>query len=113
MGKPNPVLDKSFDFACKILDLHTKLIELKHFQIASQVVRSGTSIGANVRESQRAESSVDFRHKLRIALKEADETKYWLELINVKINEVDKELFENLEEIIKLLVTIINNIKIK
>ncbi|MFT5580925.1 MAG: four helix bundle protein [Lentimonas sp.] len=109
----NPIADKSFDFACKIVQFRNVLVELKHYEVASQIIRSGTSIGANVREAQRAESKVDFRHKLRIALKEADETKYWLEVIDKTITEVPQELFFTNEELIKLLVSIIKNTKVK
>ena len=73
------------------------------------MVRSGTSVGANSREAQRAESKADFRHKLRIALKEADETRYWLELINEKLVDVDEELLKQNDEIIRILVSIINS----
>ena len=69
MGK-NVILDKTFQFACRILDLNKRLIEEKHFALANQLIRSGTSIGANVREAQRAVSNPDFAHKLSIALSE-------------------------------------------
>jgi four helix bundle protein len=104
--KSNAVLDLSFEFACDILDLYIILKEARHFEIGSQIVRSGTSIGANVREGQRAESKRDFNHKLKIALKEADETRYWLDLINEKLFEVDKELIRKNEDLIRLLVAI-------
>jgi four helix bundle protein len=109
MERENIILAKSFSFACDIIDFHEILKGGKHFEIASQVIRSGTSIGANIREAQRAESKADFRHKLRIALKEADETKYWLELIDQKLIDVDENLKNAVEEIIKLLVAIINS----
>lgn len=103
------VQDKSFLFAKLIIRFCLELKEQKHFELSGQVIRSGTSIGANIRESQRAESKKDFKHKLRIALKEADETKYWLELINSEIVEVSREIKDLNEEIIKLLVSIIKN----
>ncbi len=106
---PNIIVDKSFEFSKLIIRFCLNLKEQKHFEISSQLIRSGTSIGANIRESQRAESSTDFRHKLRIALKEADETKYWLLLIDSEIQTVEKKLFEMNEELIKLLVAIINS----
>jgi len=90
----NVIVDKSFEFSKLIIRFCLNLKEQKHFEIGSQLIRSGTSIGANIKESQRAESSADFRHKLKIALKEADETKYWLSLINSEIQNVDKELFD-------------------
>ncbi|MBP7245783.1 MAG: four helix bundle protein, partial [Bacteroidia bacterium] len=111
MKRDNIVLNKSFDFASKILDLHQLVIEQKHFQLASQLVRSGTSIGANINESQRAVSTADFINKLGIALKEAEETNYWLTLIDLKIVKIDPKLKADLDELIRLLVSIINSTK--
>ena len=108
-NSPNIIVDKSFEFSKLIIRFCLNLKEQKHFEISSQLIRSGTSIGANIQESQRAESSADFRHKLKIALKEADETKYWLSLIDAEIQVVDKKLFDLNEELIKLLVAIINS----
>src|SRR5436190_13725965 len=89
--KENVILSKTFDFSLSILDLYQVLNEKKHFALANQLVRSGTSIGANVREAQRAVSKADFINKLSIALKEADETDYWFELIDKKILKVSEE----------------------
>lgn len=111
MKKENIVLNKSFDFASKILDLHQLIIEQKHFQLASQLVRSGTSIGANINESQRAVSTADFINKLGIALKEAEETNYWLTLVDLKIVKIDPTLKTDLDELIRLLVSIIKSTK--
>jgi four helix bundle protein len=112
MAEKNNILkSKSFDFSLKVLDLATKLKEVKQFEIASQVLRSGTSIGANIVEAQRAESRKDFIHKLKLSLKEADETKYWFEIIDAKIFEIDNELSNLNEELIKLLVSIIKTTK--
>ena len=108
-NSPNIIVDKSFEFSKLIIRFCLNLKEQKHFEISSQLIRSGTCIGANIQESQRAESSADFRHKLKIALKEADETKYWLSLIDAEIQVVDKKLFDLNEELIKLLVAIINS----
>ena len=107
----NVILNKTFEFAANILDLNTPLVSQKHFVLANQVLRSGTSIGANVHEAQRAVSTADFVNKLAIALKEADETEYWLDLIDLKIIKINPELKENLQEIIRLLVSIINSKK--
>ena len=90
--KDNIILNKSFDFACDILDLNKKLIEHKQYQLANQLIKSGTSIGANIREAQRAVSKPDFINKLGIALKEADETQYWFELIDKKVFSIDSDL---------------------
>ena len=111
MEKENVLLKKSFEFSLEIVDFVQEIKELKHFELASQLVRSGTSVGANIVEAQRAESKKDFIHKLRISLKEADETKYWLRIIDLKIKQVDKELLKENEELIRLLVSIINSTK--
>lgn len=111
MKRDNIVLNKSFDFASKILDLNPLVIEQKHYQLANQLVRSGTSIGANINESQRAVSTADFINKLGIALKEAEETNYWLTLIDLKILKIDPTLKADLDELIRLLVSIINSTK--
>lgn len=105
--KENIILSKSFEFSKLIIRFCLSLKEQKHFELSSQLLRSGTSIGANIREAQRAESSKDFRHKLQIALKEADETKYWLELIDSEVSNVSNEIVELNEELIRLLVAII------
>jgi four helix bundle protein len=109
--KENIVKTKTFEFACKIIDLEEELVQKKKFVLSKQVCRSGLSIGANVREAQRAVSKPDFINKLGIALKEADETHYWFELIDLKVIKLDPKLKNDLEEIIKLLVAIINSSK--
>jgi four helix bundle protein len=76
----NPIVLLSFEFARLIVGYTAELQKLKHFNISNQLFRSGTSIGANVREAQNAESKADFIHKMKIAAKEADESIYWLEL---------------------------------
>lgn len=111
MKEKNIVLEKSFLFAASVLDLNEKVIEKRQYQLANQLVRSGTSIGANVRESQRAVSTADFINKLGIALKEADETDYWLRLVDLKVTSVDKQMFDEVNELMKLLVSIINSTK--
>jgi len=74
----NIVLDLSLKFALDIISFCESLESEKKFIIANQLLRSGTSIGANVREAQNCESKADFIHKLKIAAKEAEETEYWL-----------------------------------
>jgi len=108
MKKENVLLSKSFDFALDILDFYIELKKNQHYDLASQVVKSGTSIGANVREAQRAVCKKDFINKLGIALKEADETEYWFQVIDKKILKVDESLFKKIDELIRLLVSIIN-----
>jgi len=79
----NPLKEKSFQFALQIISLYKQLIdEQKEFVLSKQILRSGTSIGANIREAQNAENKADFIHKLSIAQKECDETIYWLELLH-------------------------------
>jgi four helix bundle protein len=79
-AQPNLVVDLSFQFALKII-AYVELLEARHkYVIARQLLKSGTSIGANVREAQNAERKPDFLHKMKIAAKEADETEYWLQL---------------------------------
>lgn len=108
----NVVVDKSFYFACNIVLYAEELKAKRFYEIGSQLLKSGTSIGANVRESQRAASGKDFKNKLKIALKEAEETKYWLEIIvSTQLMEVSPALFDKCEELIKLLVKIIKNSK--
>jgi len=74
----NPLLTKSFNFAVKIVKLCQLLTGERNFIIANQLLRCGTSIGANIREAQAAESRPDFIHKLKISAKEIEETIYWL-----------------------------------
>lgn len=76
--KENVVVSKSFEFALEIIDFSEELVVLKKFALANQVFKSGTSIGANVREAQSPESLKDFIHKMKIAHKEAEEIEYWL-----------------------------------
>ncbi|MFZ4724135.1 MAG: four helix bundle protein [Paludibacter sp.] len=78
--KENLIVDLTLDFALDIIEYCETLEELKKYVIARQLLKSGTSIGANVNEAQNAESKADFIHKLKIAAKEADETYYWLKL---------------------------------
>lgn len=78
-GKPrNLILDKSLEFALTIIEYCEGIQANKKYVISNQLLKSGTSIGANIREAQNAESKADFIHKLKIAAKEAEETEYWL-----------------------------------
>lgn len=110
----NIVKNKSFSFALKIVDLQKTLIEKREYIISKQIMRSGTSIGANIRESEYAESKADFIHKLSIALKEANETEYWLELLFYS-QTIDEELFKKLQmdlkELLRLLISSIKSSK--
>lgn len=80
MEKPNVILEKTFSFSLRIVELCNILEENRKYAIANQLLRSGTSIGANVREAQNAESQQDFIHKFKIAAKEAEETMSWLDI---------------------------------
>lgn len=82
MKKENLVKDKSFEFSLETIRVCRILIEVKkEYILSKQLLRSGTSIGAAIRESERAESKKDFIHKLSIAQKEANESQYWIELL--------------------------------
>ena len=79
--KENAIKNKSFAFAIQIVRLYKHLVEAREYVLSKQLLRSGTSIGAMIREAQHAESTADFRHKLAIAQKETGESLYWLELL--------------------------------
>lgn len=117
MKKENIVKTKSFLFSIRIVNLYKFLSkEKREFVISKQLLRSGTSIGALIRESEHAESTADFIHKLSIALKEANETEYWLDLLKETEYLSEKEYFsiqENIRELLKLLVSIIKATKNK
>lgn len=106
----NVVVNKSFDFAVRIVKLYKHLIKnTKDYDIAKQLLRSGTSIGANVAEAQKAQSRADFTAKLFIALKEANETEYWIRLLYKTdyISEAEyKSISPDVNELISLLTSI-------
>ncbi len=113
MGK-NVVLELSFEFALKIIEYTEILEENRKYVIARQLLKSGTSIGANIKEAQSAESRADFIHKLKISSKEAEETEYWLLLCKHSKNYPDtSELIAELNSIQKLLSKIISSTKAK
>ena len=92
-------------FSVRIYHLNEYLVNKKKFSLADQVFRSGTSIGANIAEATRAESNSDFVHKFSIAMKEAEETLYWLDL-SFRVGLLEQKLYESLhadcEELLKL-----------
>jgi len=113
----NAVLGKSKAFALQIVKLYCHLSENKReFVLSRQLLRSGTSIGANTREAMRGQSKPDFYSKLNIALKEADETAYWLELL-YESNYIDAEqyngIYTDCNELISILVSITKTQKTK
>jgi four helix bundle protein len=100
----NPVLKHSFDLALMVIDYCELLQEQKRFVISNQLLKSGTSVGANIMEAQNSESRADFIHKMKIAAKEAEETQYWLTLCKYSNRyPVCDEILFKLEEIHKLL----------
>jgi four helix bundle protein len=109
-GRENIVVKKSYDFALAIIQLYKCLIEKKEYVLSKQILRSGTSIGANIHEAVAAESKKDFIHKLGIAVKEARETSYWLNLrkdSNYLANEEFFKLNASCDELIRILNSII------
>ena len=110
------IADKSFDFAIDIVDLYKKLsTNNKNYVLLNQILRSGTSIGANVKEGLRGQSKKDFLAKMYIALKEADETEYWILTIGVSMSSKIKgnEILNKCREISKILNSIIKTTKKK
>ncbi len=106
--KPNLIVDKTFQYALKVLDYAEKLYEMKRYALADQIIRSGTSIGANVWEAQNAESKADFIHKMKIAAKEGDEQKFWMRLMKFSKYYPDPgEMIPELEEIERILSSIL------
>ena len=82
MKENNLIVDRTFEFSLKIINLYFYLKKEKEFTVSRQVLRSGTSIGANVEEAEAAQSKKDFINKMSIALKEARETRYWTRLLD-------------------------------
>ena len=113
--KNNTLIDKSVDFGAKIVKLHRYLVKNKHEGVLSkQILRSGTSIGANISEAQYGSSKADFIAKLHIALKETAETEYWLQ-VNRKSDYLDdtmaSSLISDCLEIKRILISSINTAK--
>jgi len=108
----NLIVSKSLSFAVDIVKFTDLLKSNKIWNISDQLLKSGTSIGANIRESQNAESKSDFIHKLKISAKEVEETKYWLELIELAYEKFDiTDLYDKLDEIAKIINSIIATAK--
>ncbi len=110
--KSNLIVDLTFKFSLEIIVYTEELEKLKKYNLSNQLFRSGTSIGANLHESQHAESKADFIHKLKISAKEAEETKYWLLLCQHSENYPNCDtLLIQIESIIKVLSKIISTTK--
>lgn len=115
MMRKNVVKDKSFDFAIRIVRLYQFLVvEKKEFVLSKQILRSGTSVGAMVREAEHSETKKDFIHKMAIAQKEINESIYWLEILK-ETDYLSQSEFESLNtnaiEVIKLITSIIKSAK--
>jgi len=115
MAKQNVVLEKSFEFALLIIKTVKKIqSDKKEYILTKQIMRSGTSIGAMVREAEHAESKKDFIHKMAIGLKEANETRYWLDLLHKSEYLESKTytvLHSEIVQIIRLLAAIVKSSK--
>jgi four helix bundle protein len=114
VAKPQDIVARTFQFALRIIELANQLDDGRGSTrvLAKQILRSGTSIGANIEEAQAAESKADFTHKYNIALKEARETKYWLRLIsasNGSINTDLDSLIKESDEICRIIAQIVIN----
>jgi len=112
--KSNAILEKSKGFAVRIVKLYQFLSKERHeFVLSKQLLKSGTSVGANVREAHSAMSEAEFRAKMNIALKEASETEYWLELLH-ETDYLSKDQFDSIykdcNELNKLLISIIKKL---
>ncbi len=109
------IRDRSFDFALRIIKLYSFLTDSKkEYVISKQILKSGTSIGANIREARNAQSNSDFISKYSIALKEADETQYWIELLYASEfidDNAYKSLNDDINELISLLTSSIKTAK--
>lgn len=111
----NAILEKSKRFAIDIINLYKDLSDnKKEYVLSKQMLRAGTSIGANVKEAQNAQSKADFLSKMSIALKEADETEYWIELV-YETNYLEKASYDLIRgkcvELIRILTSIVKNSK--
>lgn len=108
METKNVIVEKSLDFGVEIVKFCELLDEKRKYVVSKQLLRSGTSIGANVFESQHAESKSDFVHKLKIAIKEANETLYWLFICERSANyPTNSSLIQMVEELIRIISKII------
>lgn len=110
----NIVKVKSFEFALKIIDFSEEIFEMKRFSLADQIFKSGTSVGANVKEAQSPESLRDFIHKMKIAHKEAEEIEYWLLLCkHSKHLPFYEHLLTDARELLRIIGKIISTSKAK
>ena len=114
MKENNVILEKSKSFAIRIVKLCKYLNDRNEYVLSKQLLRSGTSIGANCSEARNAQSTLDFINKLSISLKEAEETKFWLNLLHDTDyidDDVYNSIYEDCHELLKLLTSIIKSSK--
>lgn len=111
MTKYNPLKEKSYLFALNIVSLCRHMASEKEFVLSKQLLRSGTSIGANVQEAQFSQSKKDFAYKLSISLKEANESRYWIQLIHDSNPNLQKRTSMLLKEINHIIPLLISSIK--
>ena len=115
MKKNNVVMSKSYTFALRIIKLYKNLVaEKKEYVLTKQLLRSGTSIGALIREGEHAQSKADFLNKMNVALKEANETQYWIELMRDSEYLSTTEslsILEDISDLIRLLASIVISTK--
>ena len=115
MNREGPLKIKSYEFGVRIIKIAIRLKrEKKEFELASQLIKSGTAVGAMIAEAEFAESPRDFLHKLTVALKEMNECRYWLRLLN-EVEILDEEIFDEIfsrsDEIFKMLIAAIKTKK--
>ncbi len=111
-NEKNLIVNKTFDFSIAVINYTEQLESMRKYSMARQLFRAGTSIGANTREAQHAESRADFIHKFKVAAKEAEETQYWLSLCKVVPAYPDCEiLLQEILPIQKILTSIISSAK--
>ena len=115
MKKENVVMSKSYTFALRIIKMYKYLVaEKKEYVLSKQLLRSGTAIGALIKESEHAQSKADFLNKMNIALKEANETEYWIELLRDSeyLSATESlSILEDSTELIRLLISIVKTTK--
>ena len=115
MKNDSVVMNKSYTFALRVIKLYKYLVlEKKEYVLSKQLLRSGTAIGALIKEGEHAQSKADFLNKMNVALKEANETEYWIELLRDSeyLSPTEsKSLLEDIAELIRLLISIVKSTK--
>ena len=110
INSENTVVEKSFEFAVRIVKLYRFLCDARNeYVMSKQILKCGTSIGANVAEAQKGQSKADFTAKMQISLKEANETEYWLRLLH-RTEYITKEQFVSMHRDVKELIALLSSI---